>query len=35
MEIIGFIFGFAALGMVIQLKSTIDDLKNNIEKLKK
>lgn len=35
MEIIGFIFGFAALGMVIQLKSTIDYLKNDIEKLKK
>jgi len=34
MGIIGFIFGFATLGTVIQLKSTMDDLKNNIKKLK-
>tara|TARA_B100000780_G_scaffold94149_2_gene65508 strand:+ start:7398 stop:7514 length:117 start_codon:yes stop_codon:yes gene_type:complete len=35
MGIIGFIFGLAALGMSIQLKSTVEGLKNDIEKLKK
>jgi hypothetical protein len=34
MGIIGFIFGLSALGMVIQLKSTVESLKNDIEKLK-
>ena len=33
--LIGFIFGFSALGMVIQLKSTVESLKNDIEKLNK
>ncbi len=35
MGINGFIFGVGALGMVIQLKATVEGLKNDIEKLKK
>tara|TARA_B110000444_G_C18844894_1_gene601250 strand:- start:1621 stop:1728 length:108 start_codon:yes stop_codon:yes gene_type:complete len=35
MGIIGFIFGLGGLGMVIQLKTTVEGLKNDIEKLKK
>tara|TARA_B100000780_G_scaffold32663_1_gene20565 strand:- start:504 stop:620 length:117 start_codon:yes stop_codon:yes gene_type:complete len=35
MGIIGFIFGLSALSMVIQLKKTVEDLKKDIEKLKK
>jgi hypothetical protein len=32
--IIGFIFGLSALAMVLQLKKTVESLKNQIEKLK-
>jgi len=35
MGIIEFIFGLSALSMVIQLKKTVEDLKKDIEKLKK
>jgi len=35
MGIIGFIFGLSALSMVIPLKKTVEDLKKDIEKLKK
>jgi hypothetical protein len=35
MGINGFIFGVGALVMVIQLKATVEGLKNDIEKLKK
>ena len=31
--IIGFIFGLSALAMVLQLKKTVESLKNQIEKL--
>jgi|TARA_B100000378_G_C17870364_1_gene351839 hypothetical protein len=33
--IIGFIFGLGALSMVIQLKTTVETLKKDIEELKK
>ena len=32
--IIGFIFGLSALAMLLQLKKTVESLKNQIEKLK-
>tara|TARA_B110000285_G_scaffold235331_1_gene316387 strand:- start:1619 stop:1738 length:120 start_codon:yes stop_codon:yes gene_type:complete len=32
--VIGFIFGLSALAMVLQLKKTVESLKNQIEKLK-
>tara|TARA_B110000037_G_C16680626_1_gene326566 strand:+ start:237 stop:356 length:120 start_codon:yes stop_codon:yes gene_type:complete len=31
--VIGFIFGLSALAMVLQLKKTVESLKNQIEKL--
>ena len=33
--IMGFIFGLGALGMVIQLKTTVETLKKDVEELKK
>ena len=33
--IIGFIFGLGALSMVIQLKTTVETLKKDVEELKK
>tara|TARA_B110000196_G_C21074194_1_gene629058 strand:+ start:1123 stop:1254 length:132 start_codon:yes stop_codon:yes gene_type:complete len=33
--IMGFIFGLGALSMVIQLKTTVETLKKDIEELKK
>ena len=35
MGVIGFIFGICALSMVIQLKASVEELKNDIKKLKK
>ena len=33
--IMGFIFGLGALSMVIQLKTTVETLKKDVEELKK
>ena len=33
--IIGFVFGLSALSMVIQLKTTVETLKKDVEELKK
>ena len=33
--IIGFVFGLGALSMVIQLKTTVETLKKDVEELKK
>ena len=33
--IIGFVFGIGALGQVLQLKKTVEDLKKEVDELKK
>jgi hypothetical protein len=33
--IIGFVFGIGALGQVLQLKKTVEDLKKEVDELRK